>query len=323
MGLGLAISSLFVWMVVRGVDAAAAFDELRRANPSFYVPAAVVLMASIWVRAVRWRVLLGPVGSVGTSAAFTALTIGYMANNALPARLGEFVRVYVLNRETRIRAPAILGTIILERVFDVLTLVVLLVLAALASGWRSPWNVPLAGLAGAAVVAFAIMYMMVSGLIKPSSPVISTLRRLAERPFGGAVTRLISSLIEGFRSVASGRALVTILGLSVGSWLIESAVYFLVLRAFGIHEGGYWLAIVVTCISNLSGVIPAGPANIGAFEFFTKEAVVLFGVDGEKGLAFAIAAHFVVIIPPTVLGLLLVWRKGLLALRTDEPRQSV
>ena len=64
---------------------------------------------------------------------------------------------------------------------------------------------------------------------------------------------------------------------------MEAIVYFLVLRAFGIHEGGYWLAIVVTCVSNLSGVIPAGPANIGAFEFFTKEAVTLFGVNDEKG----------------------------------------
>ncbi len=309
--------------MIRGVDAAAAYKELRGANAVHYLPAAVVLMAGIWVRAFRWRILLGPLGNVGTSAAFTALTIGYMANNALPARLGEFVRTYVLSRATRIRAPAILGTIILERVFDVLTLMVLLVLAALASGWRSPWNAPLAGLAGAAVVALAVMYMVVSGLTKPSNPVISRLMRLAERPFGGALTRLTASLIQGFRSVASGSSLIAILGLSVASWLIESAVYFLVLRAFGIHDGGYWLAIVVTCLSNLSGVIPAGPANFGAFEFFTKEAVSLFGVDAEKALAFAIAAHFVVIIPPTVLGLLLVWQKGLSATRGGAARLSL
>lgn len=278
------------------------------------------MIAAIWVRAIRWKVLLTPLGAVGAWSAFSALTIGYLANNALPARLGEFVRVYVLNRETRIPAPAILGTIILERVFDVLTLVGLLALAGLATGWNSPWNAPLTGLAAAAAAAFAIMYMAASGGIKTSNPAVSALARLMERPFGGALTRLTASLTGGFRSVASGKAVAAILGLSVVSWLIESVVYLLVLQALGIHEGGYWLAIVVTCISNLAGVIPAGPANIGAFEFFVKETLVLFGVSDEKGLAFAIAAHFVVLIPPTVLGLLLVWNKGLAALGGSESR---
>ena len=66
----MAVSALFVWLVVRGVNATAAFDELRQADPIFCAPAAVVLMAGIWVRAVRWRVLLRPVGNVGTSASF-------------------------------------------------------------------------------------------------------------------------------------------------------------------------------------------------------------------------------------------------------------
>lgn len=293
---------------------------MRLANPTHYAPAAVVLIAAIGIRAVRWKVLLTPLGVVGAWPAFSALTIGYLANNALPARLGEFVRVYVLNRETNTPAPAILGTIILERVFDVLTLMGLLALAALATGWNSPWNAPLIGLAIVAAAAFAVMYMAASGLIRPSMPGVSPLVGLTERPFGGALTKLIRSLIGGFRSVASGKAIAAILALSIVSWLVESLVYLLVLQALGIQEGGYWLAILVTCISNLSGVIPAGPGNIGAFEFFVKETLVLFGVSGEKALAFAIAAHFVVLIPPTVLGLLLVWKKGLAALGGGEPR---
>ena len=297
-----------------------AFDELRLANPAHYAPAAVVLIVAIGIRALRWKVLLAPLGAVGAWSAFSALTIGYLANNALPARLGEFVRVYVLNRETRTPAPAILGTIILERVFDVLTLIGLLVLAALVTGWNSPWNAPLIGLAIAAVAAFVMMYMVASGLIRPSMPGVAALVRLMQRPFGGALHRLFRSLIGGFRSVASGKAVAAVLALSVVSWLVESLVYLLVLQALGIQEGGYWLAIVVTCISNLAGVIPAGPGNIGAFEFFVKETLVLFGVSDEKGLAFAIAAHFVVLIPPTVLGLLLVWKKGLTALGGGKPR---
>ena len=306
----MAISGLFVWLVIRSVDAGAAFDELTQATTSYYIPAAVILMMGIWIRAIRWKILLTPLGNVKIGTAFAALTIGYLANNALPARLGEFVRVYVLNRDTKMASPAILGTIILERIFDVLTLMILLSLAALASGWRSPWNVPLAGLAVGAIAAFVMMYLVVSGLIRSSTPIISNLVRILERPLGGGIPRLVSLLTQGFTSVRSRRSLFTIVVLSAASWLIESAVYFLVLLAFDIDEGSYWLAIVVASIANLSGLIPAGPGNIGTFEFFAKEAAMLAGIDEEKALAFAIAVHFVVLMPPTVIGVLFTWRRA-------------
>ena len=132
--LGIAISGLFIWLVIRSVDARAALEELRGASLGLSIPAALVLMAAIWVRSVRWQVLLNPLHRTSNTTTFSALTIGYMANNALPARLGELVRVYVLNRDTRIPATAVLGTIILERIFDVSSFLVLLVVAALASG---------------------------------------------------------------------------------------------------------------------------------------------------------------------------------------------
>ena len=86
--LGIAISGLFIWLVIRSVDARAALEELRGASLGLSIPAALVLMAAIWVRSVRWQVLLNPLHRTSNTTTFSALTIGYMANNALPARWG-------------------------------------------------------------------------------------------------------------------------------------------------------------------------------------------------------------------------------------------
>ena len=103
----------------------------------------------------------------------------------------------MLNRDTRIPATAVLGTIILERIFDVLVLLVLLVVAALASGWESPWTGPLAALGVAAGVLFIIAAAATSGAIKLPSPAASALKRLLRRPFGGALLRISTSLGAG------------------------------------------------------------------------------------------------------------------------------
>lgn len=312
---GLAISGFFVWLALRDVDLAVALRELRAANVAYSIPVTAVLMVGIWLRAVRWQVLLWPLGRVSNWNAFSALTIGYAANNALPARLGEFVRVFVLHRDTRLPSAAVLGTVLIERMLDVLALLLMLALAALASGWRSPWTTPLAVLGVAAALGMVVAYLLAAGVIHRSTPGLTAMRALAERLLAGRPARLMASFIAGFRTVASARAMLPVVALSLVSWTVEAGVYYLVLRAMGIEAGGFWLAILVASVSNLAGVIPAGPGNIGAFEFFAKETLVLFGVGEERAVAYAVAAHLIVLGPPTLLGLFLAWRKGFSTLR--------
>ena len=311
---GLALSALFLWLVLRGVDLRLAFGELRGANAAFVVPAAVVLMTGIWLRAVRWQIILRPLGKVRISHSFSALTIGYMANNALPARLGELVRVYVLNRDSRLPSAAILGSIVLERILDVITLLLLLALAAALSGWNSPWTGPLVGLGAAAALALAVVYMWAAGLLERLVPVAASLRPFAGL-FGGLPARMLGSFATGLKMASSPRALGLTLAVSAISWTVEACLYFLVMLAMGIGQEGFWLAVLVACVTNLAGVIPAGPGNLGTFEFFAKQTAVLFGVPEEKALAFALAAHVMVLAPPTIIGFALAWQRGFSNLR--------
>lgn len=303
------ISAIFLWLALRNADLGQAVEMIRNSNLALVVPAAFVLMVGIWLRAVRWRILLAPLGRTTIMQSFSALTIGYLANNALPARLGEVARVVVLHRDAGIPRAGSLGTIVAERLFDILTLLLMLGIAAVASGWENPWAglLGLVGIGAAAslVVAYLIAARSVTlpaSIVRRAWPIVDRLPRRA--------VNVTEGFLAGFSNVASAGALGRILLLSVLSWTVEASVYFLMLQAMGITAGGFWLAILVSSLSNLAGVIPAGPANLGPFEYVAKATLLGFALTAEIAVAFALAIHLLIIVPPSVIGGLLLIRSG-------------
>ena len=306
---GLPISALFLWLALRGADLGEAVRHIREADMALVALAGIVLMFGIWLRAVRWRILLKPLGRTTLTQSFAALTIGYLANNALPARLGEIVRVVILHRDAGIPRAGSLGTILVERLFDVLTLLLLLGVAAIASGWENPWAGAF-GLAGiAAVVGLAVTYAIAARAVSLPGWLGRWWRpwraRLPKR-----VIDIGAGFLAGFANVASAGAMARVLLLSIASWTVEASVYLLVMRAMDIKAGGAWPAMLVSSLSNLAGVIPAGPANLGPFEYFAKETLLGFELSAEVAVAFAVAAHLLIIVPPSVIGGLLLLRGG-------------
>ncbi len=295
-------------MALRGADLEEAVRLIREADLLLVGLAGVVLMFGIWLRAVRWRILLKPLGKTTLTQSFAALTIGYLANNALPARLGEIVRVVILHRDAGIPRAGSLGTILVERLLDVLTLLLLLGVAAIASGWQNPWAGAF-GLAGVgAVVGLAVTYAIaVRAVMLPG-----WLER-RWRPWRAGspqwVVEVGAGFLAGFANVASAGAMARVLLLSLASWMVEASVYFLVMRAMEIR-GGAWMAMLVSSLSNLAGVIPAGPANLGPFEYFATETLLGFELSAEVAVAFVVAAHLLIIVPPSVIGGLLLLRGG-------------
>ena len=296
-------------MALRGADLEEAVRLIREADLLLVGLAGVVLMFGIWLRAVRWRILLKPLGKTTLIQSFAALTIGYLANNALPARLGEIVRVVILHRDAGIPRAGSLGTILVERLLDVITLLLLLGVAAIASGWQNPWAGG-GGLAGVgAVVGLAVTYAIAARAV--TLPVWLERRW---RPWRAGspqwVVEVGAGFLAGFANVASAGAMARVLLLSLASWMVEASVYFLVMRAMDIKGGGAWMAMLVSSLSNLAGIIPAGPANLGPFEYFATETLRGFELSAEVAVAFVVAAHLLIIVPPSVIGGLLLLRGG-------------
>ena len=116
------ISTLFLILAFNRVNLYELKDTLETANYIYLIPAVLLTILSLWIRAVRWGYLLQPVKKININSLFSATAIGLMANNLLPARLGEFVRAYVIGKKELISKSASFATIVVERIFDGLTI---------------------------------------------------------------------------------------------------------------------------------------------------------------------------------------------------------
>src|SRR5262249_3447079 len=125
--LGVAVSAVLLWVVVRGVNFDEVLQQLRQVRLAWLLRLFVRFFPPFWLPALRWQLLLKPVKRIGVHRLFAITMIGFMANNVLPARLGEFVRAYALGRSESLSPSLPFATIVIERIFDGFTLLLFLV----------------------------------------------------------------------------------------------------------------------------------------------------------------------------------------------------
>lgn len=126
LAIGIAISAVFLYLALRGVDPQDLWMAVRNFNWWWAIPFVAITMASMWVRAWRWRYFLLPTADLPTRRLWDPMMAGFALNGLLPARLGEFARPFLLARQENLPFPRIFGTIVVERIFDTLVLLGLL-----------------------------------------------------------------------------------------------------------------------------------------------------------------------------------------------------
>ena len=124
--LGLAVGAVFFYLALRSVDVDQMLAALAKADVRWIAASAAVLMLAHVLRAIRWRYLLAPVRTVDTGSLLSALLIGYAANTFMPAHLGEFLRAFVIAKKKSLSASAVFASIVVERVVDVISLIVVM-----------------------------------------------------------------------------------------------------------------------------------------------------------------------------------------------------
>jgi uncharacterized protein (TIRG00374 family) len=299
---GLAVSIAFSYLAVRDVDFDVFADALTESSYWWILPSLGALSASVAIRVVRWRYLFPTATRPPARAALRALLVGELFNTVVPARAGELARVVAIHREARTSRPEALGTLVVERLLDVLILLLLL-LAVLPFVPEVTWL----GVAAAVLTLTALAALV--GIVVlwryESRPLGFLLRPLAWLPgFSPARTSAAAeSLLRGFQGLRDVRAGVMALGLTGASWLAVAASFWLALRGLGLQLG-YDAAVLVVVATTFSLVIPALPTSIGVFEAATIVSLDPFGVDDSRALSCAVVLHVLSFLPFIVAGLL-------------------
>jgi uncharacterized protein (TIRG00374 family) len=282
---GLAISAIAISVVARQVDPAAALEVLRGAQPGFAAAAVACIGLDVALRAVRWRGLLAPVARLPLPTVAASLLVGYLANNVLPARLGELVRSHHLGDRTGISRAGVLGTVVVERVVDTGVLVAIASAAIVVLSVRGiVASAVLLGLALTGALVAALALALVAHRLPLADRVVAAVERWP------AVIRIAGRLRGGLAVAGHPRTMAGAIGWSVGAWAATILAFALAGQAIGVELTWGQAALLAAGVS-LVTAIPAGPGYVGTFELAAVEIAKAIGVPADPAFALALLVH--------------------------------
>ncbi len=296
---GLLISVAFLALVLTRVDLAQVGRALGDASPALLVLALAVVAFDLMIRAFRWRVLLAAIvpnpPSILRAASY--LTIGFMANSILPARLGDVARAYLAGAAFGAARLATFGTVMVERVSDGLIMVILAVLSSLLV-------VSLAELRDLQAQALIVVAAGFAGL----GLLVVAIRRgpLARTRAGTVVRGLLDRLGAGARALRTLRGAALVVGATAAAAITASIVFAIVAGAVGLTLSPQQVVLLASGTA-LSLAIPAAPSSIGTFEFVGVLILTAFGATAEVALAAIILVRLVTTVPLALVGLVVAW----------------
>lgn len=290
---GVAVSGICLWLVFRGFDFTQLKTALEEASYVWLCPAMVIFSINMFLRSIRWRTLLSPIKHLRLAQVFPVLLTGFFMNNVLPARAGELVRAVAIGRESDIPVSSALGSIVIERLTDMLGLLMILIIAAKLLPWE---KLPLT----------PILTVLVMGLIISLALVVwmEKYRNKFQHDLGlvGKIVRLISQVMDGFLALKSPLKMSMVLLLSCAIWINELLIALLISYAMHLNLSFFETAGLLTGLS-VGVMIPAAPGYIGTFEFFGKEILIVLGKSAAQALPFVLVLHFFQLTMMAIIGI--------------------
>jgi uncharacterized protein (TIRG00374 family) len=304
------ISLVFLDLVFYKLDIGTMLMALKQANYYMFIPSLVILAIALVIRTWRWHWLLYQTKTARFYSLFSSLMIGTAANMVLPARAGEFIRAYFLGRREKISKTTAFATIVVERIFDGLTILLFLLLVVILTGAKSD-EIRYMGYLGAAfylgvLVGLFLLYFRKDFLVR-------LIEALLPQPLVAKIEGLLDAFLEGMQVMRNGRQLLMVVLLSLATWVGFALSFWPILLAFDFGAPvPYYAAFLVIAFDALGLTIPGAPAGIGIFQYVTVVALrIAFTLSGAKlaanfdevAAAFSLVLHFSQVAPEVLIGL--------------------
>jgi uncharacterized protein (TIRG00374 family) len=325
--LGVMISAVFLYFALRGLELDRAWLAMRTANYWWIIPGVVVYFFGVWTRTWRWHYMLRPIKAVSLVRLFPVVVIGYMGNNVYPARAGELIRAYVLRKKEAVSISASLATIIVERIFDG----VIMLLFVFVSLPLTPMPEELRQ----AVVLFSLFFFgaLAVFFVVAASPARSQavynwfIARLVPPRLQDLACGFLDRFMDGLHCLRSGRDVLMIFVTSLVIWLAETVKYWFVMHSFDFSVPFYVL-MLMNGVVNLATTIPSAPGYVGTFDAPGIEVLEQFGVARAMATSYTLVLHVALWLPITLLGFYYMGRESVswedfgIAARIERERSS-
>lgn len=316
--LGVALSIVLLYFAFRDVDFLEVAAEIAMAQPLLFLAATFVATVVFPIRAFRWRPLLRPVARTGFRNRFAATSIGFMANNLLPARIGEFARAFALTRTEPVSLSASFGSLVVERLFDGLAMVGLMVVALTLPGFPEIGEIGGRDVGAYARFVLAVFFglALLAGLVvlRPAASmrvVEAVAGRALPESFRRPVVDALTAFLDGLSALREPLLLMEVAAWSIALWAVNAVSFWLAFLAFDIHVP-FSAALFLQGIIGLAVAVPSAPGFFGVWEYAARQGLVtLWGVEVTKAVGFAVGFHIAGFVPITLIGLYYAWRMGI------------
>jgi len=311
----LALGILLLWLAFRKVDFNRVGENLKQANYYWIVLSIIFSLLAFILRARRWQLLIHPLGFHPTFwHTFHALMIGYMANIALP-RIGEVTRCVVLGKKEKIAVDKLIGTVIIERTIDFLSVLIFLILIIITSESLinkflkesifiplkekvlSVVNIPWEFWALLALIAITALYLM-----------IRYRKSLRKFRFFSKIFDVAKGVITGLKTITNLNRKWEFIFLTVGIWVSYAIMTWVVVFCLkSTSDITFWDSLIILVVGGLAMSVPV-QAGFGAFHWAVSQVlIVMHGISREDGLTFAILSHESQIIFEILVGLVSIY----------------
>ena len=305
LGIGIFISVLCIYLAFRKVE----FEQMRKAfntvNYWLFLPAIASVFFGVFFRAYRWRFFLDPIKRLNTGSLFSSLMIGYSANMIMPAHLGEILRAYILSKKHRISMSSTLATIVIERIVDVFSLLILVLLAVYIYPFPD-WVIQ-----SSYIIFFCALGLFIFLILLKKVPsfvirMVGFVKKLLPEVFGRKIQTFIEKFMSGIFPLERWQDYMIVNILSLMIWICYGLVFYFTLQAFNFVETfnlGWSASLILLVITSIALIVPSSPGYIGTYHYLCQISLVMLGVSSSQALSFAVVVHAIDFFPVFIIGL--------------------
>jgi uncharacterized protein (TIRG00374 family) len=299
---GILIGSLLIYLSLKGIDLTRVVASIKATNPLFLLVTVVFLLLIQCLRSYRWGVILSPIAQINQLSLFSITSVGFLAVVTIPIRIGELARPYLINSRENITMTAAVGTILVERVFDSMTILIMFFILM--------FFLPLPlWLVNGSLIFFLILILIsivMTLLIARREATLRLIQFLLKKlpdKIHISLTTLLDDFIDGFSILKRGNLIYSVAFLSIIIWLFDAAAIYTLFYAFGFHlPPSAAFAVMVIIIVGI--MIPTAPGFVGNWHYFTILGLTLFNISKVDALTYAIVLHFLSVGVIVLLGLI-------------------
>jgi len=306
---GISVTLLSLWFSIRNIKFESLFQTLLHAEIWLTIPLLITFSAYYWQKAVRWQLLLRPIKQTSSAELFSPMMLGFFGNNILPAHLGEFIRMYLVAKKLSISNTQVLATIIMERIFDVLSIVIILLFIIL-SGVNIPENLTKVAYL-ATTFGLLLLGAMTVAIIWSKQFVAFTNKLVFFLPTKFRA-KLCTHLELGLSSLHSLKSPALVTGItltSISQWILMGVTIHIALLAVG-SASTLMASFTVLVFTIFAVMVPAAPGFFGTIQLAFVLALRPFGIAENDAIAASIVFHAVTYFSVIALGFFLLHQMG-------------